>query len=269
MNAPLTEKPQVWHDERRLGLGGSDANILMEGKPAKIRQLWLEKRGETEPESLLDALPVQIGVATEALNVAWFERKTQKPVALHPEPFVSATHPFMRVNVDGLTDGGGAVLECKHRAGWFDIEDSLAKYVPQLTHAMIVLGIQDAYLSCFFGTTDWDYAHVPLDPFYAEILMEREAAFWACVQDGTEPSGMAPVVAPVAPSEWRTLDMTGNNEWADAATRYTDNAAAAKVFTESQKDLKALMPDDAGEASGHGVKIKRAKNNSLRITETK
>ena len=32
---------------------------------------------------------------------------------------------------------------------------------------------------------------------------------------------------------------------------------------------EAPTPDDAGEATGHGVRIKRAKNNSLRISEVK
>lgn len=269
MNAPLTEKPKAWHDARKLGLGGSDANILMAGKAADIEQLWLEKRGEAEPRSLLGILPVQMGVATELLNVAWFERKMQRAVTLHPEPFVSAENTFMRANVDGLTDEGAAVLECKHRSWRFDMEDSLAKYMPQLTHNMTVLGLRDAYLSVFFGTNTWECAHVRLDPFYAEALVEREAAFWACVQSGERPADLPNIAAPVPQSEWRTVDMAGSNEWADAAFRYTSNAVAAKDYAAAQKDLKALVEDDVGEASGHGVKVKRAKNKSLRITEVK
>jgi len=269
MNAPLTEKSEAWHEARRGGIGGSDANILMGGDAAAIEQMWLEKRGEAEPLSLLDVLPVQIGVATEALNIAWFERKTNRPCTVHPDPFVSADRPFMRANVDAMTDNGCAVVECKHRRFNFNMADSLAKYQPQLTHNMVVLGVRDAYLSVFFGTDTWECAHVTLDPFYAEALIERESEFWRCVQSGERPAELLPIAAPVPPEEWVTVDMTGNNEWADAAARYAASAGPAKDFAQSQKDLKALVPDDAGEATGHGVRIKRAKNNSLRISEVK
>ncbi len=269
MNAPLTEKPTAWHDARRLGVGGSDANILMNGNAADIEQMWLEKRGEAAPRNLSNIMPVQMGVATEPLNVAWFERQMQRAVTLHPEPFISTEHPFMRANVDGMTDEGGAVLECKFRTWRFDMADSLAKYTPQLTHNMLCTNTRDAYLAVIFGGERWECVHVTLDPFYAEALVEREAAFWACVESGERPSELPAITAPVPPSEWRTVDMTGNNEWADAADRYTSTADAATTFAAAQKDLKALMADDVGEASGHGVRIKRAKNNSLRITEVK
>ena len=57
---------------RHSFIGGSDARIIVgDDEPAIIR-LWLEKRGEVEPEDLLGNLIVQLGRATEPLNRHWF-----------------------------------------------------------------------------------------------------------------------------------------------------------------------------------------------------
>ena len=61
---------------RRLFIGGSDARIIMSPDEAALIRLWNEKRGEVEPEDLSGNLVVQLGVATEALNRAWYERNT-------------------------------------------------------------------------------------------------------------------------------------------------------------------------------------------------
>ena len=59
---------------RRHFIGGSDARIIMGPDEAALIRLWKEKRGEVEPEDLSSNLVVQLGVATEALNRAWYER---------------------------------------------------------------------------------------------------------------------------------------------------------------------------------------------------
>ena len=63
-------------EARRRFLGGSDANIILSGDAARIRQLWLEKRGEAEPEDLSGKLPVMLGCWTEPFNRQWYEKLT-------------------------------------------------------------------------------------------------------------------------------------------------------------------------------------------------
>src|SRR5687767_5686157 len=62
--------------ERRYFIGGSDARIIMGGDEAALIRLWQEKRGEVEPANLADELVVQLGLATEELNRAWYERNS-------------------------------------------------------------------------------------------------------------------------------------------------------------------------------------------------
>lgn len=90
-----------WHAARRLGIGGSDANILMSGDKEKILRLWREKRGEVPPEDLSTVLPVQMGVWTEQFNVFWFSQETGKTVINCGDTRVSQEHPWMRCNLDG------------------------------------------------------------------------------------------------------------------------------------------------------------------------
>jgi predicted phage-related endonuclease len=61
---------------RRCYIGGSDARVIMSADEAALILLWKEKRGEAEPADLSDNLVVQLGVATEGLNRAWYERNT-------------------------------------------------------------------------------------------------------------------------------------------------------------------------------------------------
>src|SRR5580704_2314342 len=63
---------------RRHFIGGSDARIIMAPDEDALLRLWREKRGEVKPPDFSDNLVVQLGVATEPLNRAWYERNTGK-----------------------------------------------------------------------------------------------------------------------------------------------------------------------------------------------
>ena len=66
----LTEQEKA---ERLLGIGGSDANVIMSGDGDRITSLWLEKRG-APAEDLSDRLQVALGAWTEPFNRQWYEK---------------------------------------------------------------------------------------------------------------------------------------------------------------------------------------------------
>ena len=172
---------------RRRGIGGSDANIIMSGDRARIRQLFEEKRGEREPEDLSEVLPVRMGQTTEALNREWFTLKTGRPVVADGDEHMSLDIPWMLCTLDGRTVDEldrPAVFEAKHVAAWRKPPDVYQTYIPQLHHNMIVTGTECAVLSVFFGTLKWDFWDVWLDPDYSRRLIAWETAFWAAVQSG-------------------------------------------------------------------------------------
>jgi predicted phage-related endonuclease len=53
---------------RRTFIGGSDARVIMGDDEANLVRLWREKRGEAEPEDLVNNLIVQLGTVTEDLR---------------------------------------------------------------------------------------------------------------------------------------------------------------------------------------------------------
>ena len=59
--------------DRTTFIGGSDVVRLVNGD---WENLYLEKIGEKQPDDLSDNLQVQIGLATEQLNVEWFVKIT-------------------------------------------------------------------------------------------------------------------------------------------------------------------------------------------------
>lgn len=256
----LTEAQKAF---RRKLIGGSDANILMGGDPDKVLKLWKEKTGQEEPDNLDDELRVQMGVFTEPFNVQWFEKKTARKVTSRGDQRVNLDHPFMGCTLDGLTDDGETVFEAKHVNGFWKQEALLEYYHPQLTHNMLVCGVRKAVLSVFFGNDKWEKFEVPLDDIYASILVDVEEKFWASVKENIPPIAKK-INSPVVPV--KIVDMTGNNEWANAAVDYQANMAASKTFEAAQKKLKSMVLEDVMEAYGHGVRLKRDKAGSIRFS---
>lgn len=252
---------------RKDFIGGSDANIIMGGNPAKLIQLWREKRGEAAGENLSDILAVQMGSFTEPFNVAWYEKQTGDEVTARNEVVLHPTIKHMRASLDGITVdayGNRRVFEAKHCGTRSTDAEIFTRYVPQLTHNSLCAGLPGAFLSAFKGNGDWVMFAYDLDQPYAAALIEAEAAFWECVQQGTPP---APLPLPPTPKPNGVIeyDMSASNAWASHAADYIETILAADRHEIAKRELKALVPDDASMASGHGIEIRRAKNGSMRF----
>lgn len=259
--------------KRRSSIGASDMTRIMSGDDAAVLRLWEEKTGQREPEDLSGVLPVLMGSWTEELNRYWFELQTGLEVLDVGREAVSATHPYLTATLDGIAAGEGirANFEAKHVHANTKDETVSQKYMAQVHQQMFVTGERLTYLSVFFGTTKWEWFEIEYDEEYGRACLEAAELFWSHVIARTPPVTIA---APTPPKplnvvEMMKVDMEGNNQWASLAQDWLDNKAPAARFDTASKELKDLMPNDAGEASGHGIIIKRAKNNSLRIGETK
>ena len=247
---------------RKLGIGGSDANIIMGGDDQKIINLWLEKRGEKESDDLSDVLMVQMGVWTEPYNRAWFERKTNRKVTDAGEQRICLDYPFMLCTLDGITDGGNTLWEAKHVNAFTKANEVVAKYAPQLHHNMIVTGTKMSTLSVFFGNHHWESFDVEFDEEYGRELIDAEKNFWDCVQNGIEP---VVVTGKYAGPIDRKVSFEGNNLWANFASEFIFNMDAAGRYDKAKDGLKKMIPVDAAEATGHGIIAKRNSNGAVTI----
>lgn len=263
--------------QRRRGFfNASDAPDIMSGQ--RIEQRYLTAIGEREPEDLSGNLAVVMGQWTEALNAHWYTLRTGEEVTDRGREIEK---DWLRCTLDGITmhDNRPAVWEAKHVSlGWKGepAEDVIAAkaayYMPQVHVQMHLTGIEQAVL-CIFLNQNAGVTHhivpIPFDPLYW-IDVERTCSdFWACVQTKTPPEGIEPVAPPELITEFRTVDMTGNNEWAAAAADFIENQAATKTFYASKKSMKSLIAKDVGIAAGHGVKAARDKRGTLRFTGVK
>ena len=257
----------AWHEERRKGIGGSDAMKVMSGD---WLPLWRLKTGRDEPEDLSDVLQVQIGVATEDLNRRWFQKQTGLIVNTENcEHLVHPKHDWLRANLDGripvTLSPADAILECKHVNAFSKGDEIVERYYPQVQHYLAVVGSPFCCLSIFYGNHKWEYFEVAVDTDYQTEMLDKEAEFWGYVTRDEEPPNVEAVKVDIAFDDMRTVDLTGSNEWASNGADWLENKNAAKKFDGAAKGLKEMVEDDVKLATGHGVKVARAVNGSLRI----
>jgi predicted phage-related endonuclease len=99
----------------------------MSGEEAALIRLWKEKRGEAEPEDLSENLIVQLGVATEALNRAWYERNTGRSVGDVQRWVQHPVRRFLAATLDGFVKDLDAVFEAKFMLPWSFSEEAAAE----------------------------------------------------------------------------------------------------------------------------------------------
>ena len=250
--------------ERRSFIGGSDARIIMGSDEEKLVRLWREKRGEADSEDLSQDLLVQLGTATEGLNRTWYERCTGHAVHEVQRRVRHPIHKWMGATLDGKVEGTGAVFEAKFMLPWNFSEDSAAeKHMAQLQHNMWVTASRTAVLSIITGGGKWVEMTIPADALYQHLLLTAERKFWRCVESGDPPHLFG--VEPPRPrvQAVRTVDMSGSNAWAEFANLYRVTRDAAVDHDRAKAELKALVPEDAREASGHGLRAKRSKSGAI------
>ena len=78
----------------------------------RIRQLWLEKRGEVGAPDLSDKISVMLGCWTEAFNQQWYEQLTGERVGDVGRAFTCPRHEWRRCTVDGRVESRGATHQC-------------------------------------------------------------------------------------------------------------------------------------------------------------
>jgi predicted phage-related endonuclease len=227
-------------------------------------RLWREKRGEAEPPDYSDNLIVQLGVATEPLNRRWFE-KTSGKVLRDVQSWIR--HPVIRwmaATLDGVVEDTGAVFEAKFMLPWSFSEDAAAeKHMPQLQHNMWVTNATEAVLSIITGGGKWIEIKISADPLYQHLLLTAEKKFWRCVQSGEPPSLFGVESPRTRIAAVRTVDMSSSNAWAEFSAVFRRTHEAHIEHENAKAELKGLMPEDAKEAIGHGIRARRSKSGAV------
>ena len=170
----------------------------------------------------------------------------------------------MAATLDGRVKGSDAVFESKFMLPWsFSEEAAVTKYMPQLQHNMWVVAARTAVLSIITGGGNWVEILAHADSLYQHLIVTAERKFWRCVETGEEPKLFG--VDPPKPGSRRSASST----WAlpmpglNPPASLVGTRPAYVEHEQAKTELKTLMPEDAREAIGHGIRAKRSKSGAI------
>jgi hypothetical protein len=145
----------------------------------------------------------------------------------------------------------------------FSEEAAAEKHMAQVQHNMWVTNSKLAALSIITGGGKWVEIKISADPLYQHLLLTAEKKFWRCVESG-EPPHVFDIEPPRPRIEAvRIVDMSTSNAWAEFSEVFRRTREAHIEHENAKVELKALMPEDAKEAIGHGIRAKRSKSGAV------
>lgn len=281
---PETRDRHDWLEQRRHGIGSSDASIIM-GLSAweSPYTLWEQKTGRTpldppvDPETqelrdwgnrlepvIRQAVADELGLDIIKTDQAWANKK----------------HPWLRANLDGIVDGQETVFEFKNtsafnRAQWDDQIPDHAEI--QVHHTGLVCGWRDAVVAGLVGGNHLSVHRLTLNPNILEMMMDAEKKFWEHVETDTPPDvGWHQRTKEALTDEWRQtrtigtreVDETDARKWVEQYHQaHADYEQAKKRKREATNNLLKLMAGHDQIATGDTIwaKTKRGKLNAKRL----
>ena len=187
-------KRAAWLEERKKGIGGSDAPAVCGVDPWRdALTVWSQKVGLLEGDDLSDNEAVEAGIVLERTIGEWYGRKFKRNVTL-AEPFVIRRHPehhFMCATLDATEDRDGEVVVVQikntsyHADSW--AEQLPVHYEVQLQHEMIVAGATRGVLVALHRGQNLRAYERNLTPEIASRIIEIERDFWNKVETETAP----------------------------------------------------------------------------------
>src|SRR5690625_4465351 len=170
-----------WLQERKKGLGGSDASAILGFSPWKSAfELYIEKTSDTVQE--IDNEAIHWGNVLEDVVAEEFSRRTGKKVRRRNQMFVHPEHEFMIANIDRDVVGERALLECKttnaFAADQWEGDQIPPAYMCQLQHYMAVLDYEKAYIAVLIGGQKYVWKEIARDDEFIELMIQHEKDFW-------------------------------------------------------------------------------------------
>lgn len=181
-----------WLEFRKNGIGGSDASVVCGISRYKTPiELWMEKTNQAPMQEAGES--AYWGTQLEPLVRAEFSKRTGIEVTAAKQLLQSAEYPFMLANLDGICcdpNSGECIFEAKtasaFKAG--EWENSIPdEYMLQIQHYMAVTGFKAAYIAVLIGGNTFRWRLVERDNELISMIIELEASFWKCVENGTPP----------------------------------------------------------------------------------
>ena len=187
-----------WLEERRKGIGGSDAAVIAGLSPWKSAySLWVDKvHGATTPSSEV----MEWGNRLEPVIFEHYAKQTGRDLSPGTEMVRSDQHPFLYANTDGFItadcdgkpfDEGVGILEIKTSARKSDWDaHPPAYYLCQVQHYMLVHDLQWADFAVLFNGREFKTYRVDRNDDFLESYVRQARQFWDLVESQTPPESM-------------------------------------------------------------------------------
>ena len=251
----------------RLGfIGGSDAVKIMQGE---WLELWQVKTGRKQGDDLSDNIAVQLGIHTEDFNLDWFAKAYKAELTNQQKEY---SQDIGGVPVKGTIDAmwNNSIVEAKHTNAFTNMDEQVARYMPQIQTYMHLADADGAYLSAIFGNGKWEATHIARNKSYFDSMWAVVSDFWGYVLRDEEPVGIdvKPIsIEKIALDNMVIRDASRDNAFIDAAHTYIEHEDHARTFENAKKDLKKMVAKNEREVYCDLLTIKRSKNGSLRFTK--
>jgi len=170
-----------WLEERRKGIGGSDAAAVAGLSRYRTPiQVYMEKLGLIDPPEENEAMywgkKLEDLVADEFSVRTGLKVRRKNAILKHPE------YPWMLANVDRLIVGKREGLECKttssYKASEWDGDEIPWEYAIQCYHYMAVTGFDAWWIAALIGGNRFLYKRIERDEGIIDNLIKIESDFW-------------------------------------------------------------------------------------------
>ena len=189
---PTANMPrEVWLEERRKSIGGSDAaSILGLNKFSSPYSVWADKKGLLPEKE--DSESMRLGRDLEDYVAKRFTERTGKKVRRENYMIRNPRYPYAHADVDRMVIGEDAGLECKTTKTLtykkFKNGEYPAYYYCQCVHYMMVTGCKRWYLGVLvLGEGFYEFT-IERDEEEIQALAQSEEAFWEYVERNNPPA---------------------------------------------------------------------------------
>lgn len=172
---------EQWFEERRKGIGGSDAAKVMGlsrwGGPFSVYQDKVN--GVKAP---VDSEAVHFGNVLEDVVAQEFSRREGVKVRRRNSMTFSEEYPFMMANIDRELVGAKIGLECKtasaYKSGEWEGDELPDEYYVQVQHYCSVMDWEGCWIACLIGGQRFVYKYVPRNESFIGDMIAQERDFW-------------------------------------------------------------------------------------------
>jgi len=257
---------ELWLQERKTGIGGSDASVVLGVNPYKtVRELWLEKTGlSQDPEK--ESGPILRGRVLEPVAADQYAQKTGRKIRRQPMRRHSQYH-FMIGNVDrqilavnGVASTGILEVKCPGLKSIAKVKaHGLPDYMTvQLMHYLAVYEYSWGSFA-LFNAENWDLIWFDLeaDPGLIATMIEREREFWGWVENEIEPaetagSGAKAVEIPKIEGE---LTIVSDADWQRMASDLQEARELKQAAEALQETAKTQIQERMHRDELHAVEV--------------